>query len=117
MDGDTQLPQVREEFEQVLKKTIDDLENSALPQDRRKTAPLTETEPVVHDLEVDKPAVSSPVNKHAQVPNGFGPPRENHIAKSGHGQDVNKDTVNTISRNVPMFQEVPPRGKEWEDPL
>ncbi|KAI5737270.1 hypothetical protein M8J76_011674 [Diaphorina citri] len=121
VDGDTQLPQVREEFERVLKKIIDDLENTARPRDKRNHTALSldNDNTVVHDLEV---GAGEPVN----IPNGFGPPRENRTVTTlfTKPQDPvapytkdQQDPVNTISRNVPMTREMPETGFERENPL
>jgi hypothetical protein len=135
VDGDTQLPQVREEFERVLKKIIDDLENTARPRDKRNHTALSldNDNTVVHDLEG---GAGEPVN----IPNGFGPPRENRtvttlftkpqdpvapytkdqqdpVSRNVPYMKDQQDPVNTISRNVPMTREMPETGIEREDPL
>uniref|UniRef100_A0A8D8Z4X1 Adenylate kinase isoenzyme 5 n=2 Tax=Cacopsylla melanoneura TaxID=428564 RepID=A0A8D8Z4X1_9HEMI len=110
VDGDTQIATVREEFERVLRKTIHDLENST-PGQRKPTAlSLNENKMTVHDLES-----AAHVDKHTTaVPNGFGPPREKRtMLTSSHM----KDTVHTISKNVPMNREMPRPSLEQEDPL
>ncbi|KAL1458524.1 hypothetical protein WDU94_008666 [Cyamophila willieti] len=108
VDGDTQIQTVREDFERVLRKTIHDLENST-PGRRKLTAlSLNENQMTIHDLEIGG-------DKHqTAIPNGFGPPRDKRtMLTSSHM----KDTVNTISRNVPMNREMPRPSLEREDPL